>query len=78
MGIIEGEVAGQTFSDPRWDLVPDVAGRTAGSYLAPFPASQGVESGDALIAAAAAATGVRPRRRKPKHHPMPGLNFFEL
>jgi len=55
-GIRPGEEAlTQAFFQARGEIVLDgQIGRTAGSYLARFAASHGVELGDALIAAAAA------------------------
>ncbi|HSW30505.1 MAG TPA: PIN domain-containing protein [Longimicrobiales bacterium] len=78
-GIRPGEEAlTQAFFDARGEIVLDgEIGRTAGSYLARFSASHGVELGDALIAAAAATAGVRLWTRNRKHYPMPGPSFFE-
>ncbi len=52
-------------------------GRRAGDYLRRYRKSHGVELGDALIAASAAASGARLWTRNPKHYPMPELLFWD-
>ncbi len=78
-GIRPGEEAvTQAFFDARGEIVLDgQVGRTAGSYLARYARSHGLELGDALIAAAATTAGVRLWTRNRKHYPMPDLSFYE-
>ncbi len=52
-------------------------GRVAGSYLARFAGSHGLELGDALIAAAATTSGVRLWTRNRKHYPMADVRFHD-
>ncbi len=56
-------------------LLDAVAGRRAGSYLARFGRSHGVAIADALIAAAAATSGLRLWTRNRRHYPMEDLEF---
>ena len=51
-------------------------GRKAGEYLRLYGKSNGVELGDALIAAATALTGAVLWTRNRKHYPMNDLSFF--
>lgn len=76
-GARPGEESGtQAFFDARGEVVLDaVAGRRAGSYLARFHRSHGVEIADALIAAAAATTGLRLWTRNRRHYPMKDVQF---
>lgn len=78
-GIRAGEEAlTQAFFDARGEIVLDGrAGRAAGSYLARYARSHGVELGDALIAAAASTAGVRLWTRNRTHYPMPDVHFYE-
>ena len=57
--------------------VTTYCGRVAGSYLARFARSHGLELGDALIAAAATTSGVRLWTRNRKHYPMADLRFHQ-
>ena len=52
-------------------------GKRAGAYLARYSRSHGVEIADALVAAAAATSGLRLWTLNRKHYPMPELRFFE-
>jgi predicted nucleic acid-binding protein len=52
-------------------------GRRAGGYLARYARSHGVEIADALVAAAAATSGLRLWTLNRKHYPMDDLRFFE-
>jgi predicted nucleic acid-binding protein len=52
-------------------------GRQAGDYLARYAKSHGVEIADALVAAAAAMSGLRLWTLNRRHYPMPGLRFLE-
>ena len=52
-------------------------GRQAGDYLARYAKSHGVEIADALIAAAAATSGLRLWTLNRRHYPMQDLRFFE-
>ncbi len=78
-GIRPGEEAPtQAFFDARGEILLDgQVGRIAGSYLARYSRSHGLELGDALVAAAATASGVRLWTRNRKHYPMTDLRFYE-
>lgn len=52
-------------------------GRRAGDYLRRFRKSHGLELGDALIAATAAASGAVLWTRNRKHYPMKEFSFFD-
>ena len=68
----------QAFFESRGEIVLDGrAGRWAGSYLARYGRSHGVELTDALVAAAAVTSGVRLWTLNRKHYPMPDLGFYE-
>jgi hypothetical protein len=68
----------QAFFEARGEVVLDAGvGRRAGAYLARYGRSHGVELGDALVAAAAAAVGLRLWTRNRKHYPMPDVRFYE-
>jgi predicted nucleic acid-binding protein len=72
------EAVTQAFFDARGEIVLDSqVGRTAGSYLARYARSHGVELGDALVAAAATTVGVRLWTRNRKHYPMQDVRFYE-
>jgi predicted nucleic acid-binding protein len=78
-GLRPGEEATtQAFFDTRGEIVLDShIGRVAGSYLAQYGKSHGVELGDALIASAASATGVSLWTRNRKHYPMADVRFYD-
>jgi len=68
----------QAFFETRNELVLDArVGRRAGAYLARYARSHGVQVADALVAAAAAASGLRLWTLNTRHYPMPDLKFFE-
>jgi predicted nucleic acid-binding protein len=68
----------ETFFEARGEVVLDArVGRTAGSYLARYARSHGLELGDALVAAAATTSGLRLWTRNRKHYPMVDLSFYE-
>lgn len=72
------EVATRTFFEARGELVLDSRiGRAAGTYLARYARSHGVELADALIAAAAVASGLRLWTQNRKHYPMDDVRFLE-
>jgi|SRR5271166_629868 len=56
--------------------VDEETARVAGGYLSHYHNSHGLELGDALIAAAAAAHGAALWTRNRKHYPMKSLKFF--
>ena len=64
------EACGEVILDAR-------AGHQAGRYLARYARSHGLEVPDALIAAAAATTGLRLWTLNRRHYPMKDLRFFE-
>lgn len=73
------EVVTEAFFAARGDLVLDAAtGRRAGAYLSRFARSHGVELADALVAAAAATSGLRLWTLNRKHYPMPDVRFLEI
>jgi predicted nucleic acid-binding protein len=78
-GIRPGEeTLAEAFFRARGEVVLDaVTGRHAGSYLARYAGSHGVEVADALIAAAAATSGLRLWTRNRRHYPMPDVEFYE-
>ncbi len=66
------------FFEARGEVVLDAqTGRQAGSYLARYARSHGLEVPDALIAAAAATTGLRLWTLNRRHYPMKDVRFFE-
>jgi predicted nucleic acid-binding protein len=72
------ESATDSFFHARGDIVIDgTTGRRAGSYLARYARSHGVEIADALIAAAAATTGLRLWTLNRKHYPMRDVRFVD-
>jgi predicted nucleic acid-binding protein len=72
------EPATRAFFDARGEVVLDgKIGRQAGDYLARYAKSHGVETADALVAAAAAMSGLRLWTLNRRHYPMPGLRFLE-
>ena len=67
----------QAFVEARGEVVLDATtGRRAGSYLARYAKSHGVELGDALVASAAATSGLSLWTLNRKHYPMPDVRFF--
>jgi predicted nucleic acid-binding protein len=77
-GIRPGEEpAAQAFFEARGEIALDRAvGRRAGSYLARYARSHGLELADALIAAAAAHSGVQLWTLNRRHYPMPDVRFY--
>lgn len=72
------EVLTEAFFNARGEVVLDGrAGRQAGSYLARYAGSHGVQLADALIAAAAVTAGLRLWTLNRKRYPMPDLKFYE-
>lgn len=66
------------FFEARGEVVLDAqAGRRAGGYLARYARSHGLEVPDALIAAAAATTGLRLWTLNRRHYPMKDVRFFD-
>lgn len=78
-GIRPGEEPStQAFFEARREIVLDAGvGRRAGSYLARFARSHGLELGDAMIAAAATTWGVQLWTLNRRHYPMPDIEFYE-
>jgi len=78
-GIRPGEEAlTEAFLAARGEVVLDAAaGRRAGTYLARYSCSHAVEIADALVAAAAATTGLRLWTSNRRHYPMPDVVFHE-
>ena len=78
-GVRRGEEAvTRAFFEARGEVVLDgKIGRQAGDYLARYGKSHRVEIADALIAAAAATSGLRLWTLNRKHYPMQDLRFFE-
>ena len=72
------ETAAQAFFDARGAVALDgPIGRHAGGYLARYGRSHGVELADALVAAAAAISGLRLWTLNRKHYPMDDVRFYE-
>jgi predicted nucleic acid-binding protein len=72
------EAATESFFHARGDVVIDgTTGRRAGSYLARYARSHGVEIADALVAAAAATTGLLLWSLNRKHYPMGDVRFLD-
>jgi len=68
----------EAFFEARGEVVLDGrVGRRAGAYLARYAKSHGVEIADALVAAAAATSGLRLWTLNRKHYPMPDVGFYE-
>jgi hypothetical protein len=78
-GIRRGEEAvTKAFLAARGDVVIDAkAGRRASGYLVRYSRSHGVEIAEALVAAAAATTGLHLWTLNRRHYPMPDVVFFE-
>lgn len=67
----------EAFFEARGDLRLDAAtGRRAGAYLSRYARSHGVETADAVIAAAAAAAGFQLWTRNARHYPMDDLRLY--
>ena len=77
VGVRPGEEARtEAFFEARGDLAIDAAtGRRAGTYLARYASSHGLEIADALIAAAATTAGLHLWTRNTRHYPMDGLRL---
>lgn len=77
-GIRPGEDAPtQAFFGARGEVVLDGAiARHAGGYLARYGPSHGVQLADALVAAAASASGLSLWTLNRKHYPMQDVTFF--
>jgi len=72
------EAATESFFHARGDIVIDgTTGRRAASYLARYARSHRVEIADALVAAAAATTGLRLWTLNRKHYPMRDVRFID-
>lgn len=72
------EAAAQAFFDARGTVTLDGSvGRHAGRYLALYARSHAVELADALVAAAAAISGLRLWTLNRKHYPMDDVRFYE-
>ena len=68
----------QAFFEARGEVVLDGhVGRRAGAYLARYGRSHGVELADALVAAAAATSGLSLWTLNRKHYPMPDVKFHD-
>jgi predicted nucleic acid-binding protein len=78
-GVRPGEEAATgAFFEARGEIALDGrVGRHAGGYLARYARSHGVEIADALIAAAAAVSGLRLWTLNRRHYPMDDLRFYE-
>ena len=78
-GLRPGEEAcTQAFFEARGELAIDArVGRLAGTYLARYGRSHGVEIADALVAAATARSGLRLWTLNRKHYPMEDLGFYD-
>ncbi|MFW6031581.1 MAG: PIN domain-containing protein [Myxococcota bacterium] len=78
-GVRPGEEAlTRAFFEARGEVILDaLAGRRAGEYLSRFARSHGVEIADALVAAAAATTGLRLWTLNRRHYPMEDVDFFQ-
>ena len=67
----------QAFFETRGEVVIDATtGRRAGSYLARYARSHGVELAEALVAAAATTAGLHLWTLNRKHYPMPDVRFY--
>jgi len=77
-GLRPGEEAvTEAFFNARGEVLLDAeVGRRAGAYLARHAASRGVRIADALIAAAAALSGLRLWTLNRRHYPMEDLEFY--
>ena len=73
----EEEITEEFFHARGEVLLDAVAGRRAGAYLARHRKSHGLEIADALIAAAAATSGLLLWTLNRKHYPMADIKFFD-
>lgn len=72
------EPATEAFFAARGEVMLDArVGRLAGAYLARYARSYNLELADALVAAAAAGSGLLLWTLNRKHYPMPDLRFYE-
>ncbi len=68
----------RAFFEARGEVVLDAdTGRHAGSYLARYARSHGVEIADALVAAAATTSDLRLWTLNRNHYPMDDIQFFD-
>ena len=68
----------EAFFEARGEVILNArVGRRAGSYLARYRKSHGVEIVDALVAAAAATSGLRLWTLNRKHYPMADITFYD-
>ena len=68
----------RAFFEARGEVVLDAdTGRRAGSYLARYAKTHGVEIADALMAAAATTSDLRLWTLNREHYPMDDIQFFE-
>jgi predicted nucleic acid-binding protein len=71
------EAATEAFFQARGEIQIDAGvGRRAGRYLAKYAKSHAVEIADALVAAAAGATGLLLWTLNRKHYPMDDVRFY--
>ena len=67
----------RAFFEARGEVVLDAGtGRRAGSYMARYAKTHGVEIADALIGAAATTSDLRLWTLNRKHYPMDDIQFF--
>ena len=72
------EVVTRAFLEARGEVVIDTTiGSRAGSYLARYARSHGLGLADALIAAAAACSGLELWTGNRRHYPMKDVRFYE-
>jgi predicted nucleic acid-binding protein len=72
------ETTVESFFHARGEVAIDsLTGRRAGAYLLRYSKSHAVGIGDALIAAAAATTGLRLWTLNRRHYPMDDIEFYE-
>lgn len=78
-GVRSGEEAiADAFFHARGEVVLDAAvGRRAGTYLARYSRSHGLQIADALVAAAASTAGLRLWTLNRRHYPMSDLAFHD-
>jgi len=68
----------EEFFRSRGEVVLDAtSGRRAGEYLRRYRRSHGVQIADALVAAAAATSGLTLWTLNRRHYPMPDLEFYK-
>jgi predicted nucleic acid-binding protein len=77
-GVRPGEEAHtEGFFDARGEIAIDATtGRRAGTYLARYARSHGVEIADALVAAAASTAGLHLWTLNVRHYPMDDLRLY--